>query len=565
MLRRAAWICLLCAAFAAPAHAQPVEQLLPGVTLARGVQFTPHGPVAFDVITAPRPGSDGGLYQLAPVLAHGTITGPLERVTQIEKDVSASATVAGINGDYTSGTDRHPAGIVVAGGALEHTPSAGRSSIGVDATGTLQVARVRFFGTWQGTGQRRPLDGVNQQPAPGAVTLFTPAYGAKVPVVAGSAEAVLQAFPQAAPNAFLTAAVAAVGTGGGQPIPAGGAVLMADGTAAAQALQAEAPAGATVTTRLILQPPWTGVATALGGGPVVVRGGKPVFSSFEDFTSVQVAERSPRAGVGQLADGRIVLVVVDGDQPGYSSGMTAFELGQTMARLGAVTASAVESGPDVTAAFDGQMLNRPASGPQPVREALLVEYFGVYAAPPPVPLLNGDPGRTVEPLSYKLVRPSTVTAQLIGPDGKPRVVQNAVQEQPGSYAPAFTSYDVEGTWKWDVQATDDLGRKSESVQTFRYDTTLRALTAPRVAHGSAAIAFTLSRPGSVVLRVETQSGVVVRTLPPAALQPGRQSLVWDGTLPHGTRAYGGTYVAHVFATSAVGTSDLAVPFAFRRT
>jgi hypothetical protein len=51
---------------------------------------------------------------------------------------------------------------------------------------------------------------------------------------------------------------------------------------------------------------------------------------------------------------------------------------------------------------------------------------------------------------------------------------------------------------------------------------------------------------------------------PVALQPGSQSIVWDGRLPLGTRAYSGTYVAHVFATSSVGTSDLALPFSFRR-
>jgi hypothetical protein len=56
----------------------------------------------------------------------------------------------------------------------------------------------------------------------------------------------------------------------------------------------------------------------------------------------------------------------------------------------------------------------------------------------------------------------------------------------------------------------------------------------------------------------------VRTLPPVALATGVRSVVWDGTLPHGTKAYGGVYVAHVFATSDVGTSDIAVPFAFRR-
>ena len=46
-------------------------------------------------------------------------------------------------------------------------------------------------------------------------------------------------------------------------------------------------------------------------------------------------------------------MAVDGDQPGYSVGLTSFELAQTMAGLGAVTAAAVESGPDVTLAFDG--------------------------------------------------------------------------------------------------------------------------------------------------------------------------------------------------------------------
>jgi flagellar hook assembly protein FlgD len=67
------------------------------------------------------------------------------------------------------------------------------------------------------------------------------------------------------------------------------------------------------------------------------------------------------------------------------------------------------------------------------------------------------------------------------------------------------------------------------------------------------------------LRIETKNGVVVRTLPPVALQAGARSVGWAGTLPQGTRAYGGVYVAHVFATSDVGTSDIAVPFAFRRT
>jgi hypothetical protein len=58
--------------------------------------------------------------------------------------------------------------------------------------------------------------------------------------------------------------------------------------------------------------------------------------------------------------------------------------------------------------------------------------------------------------------------------------------------------------------------------------------------------------------------VLVREVAPVSLQAGQQSVVWDGRLPHGTRAYGGSYVAHVFVTSSVGTSDLSVPLSFRR-
>ncbi len=224
---------------------------------------------------------------------------------------------------------------------------------------------------------------------------------------------------------------------------------------------------------------------------MLVRNAKPVFRSLEDFTNDQVTERDPRAGVGQLADGRVILVAVDGRQPGYSVGLTSFELAQTMQRLGAVTASGVDSGGSVTVAFDGQLLNRPSdpAGERAVKEALLVQYFGVYAAPPPLPLLNGEPGKTVEPLSYKLVRPSVVTAQLVGPDGVARPLETAVKHDPGSYSFEYSTFDAEGTWHWNVTATDDLGRVSTIDRAFRYDTTLRGLSAPRVARNVATIRF----------------------------------------------------------------------------
>ncbi len=500
------------------------------------------------------------------MLAHGTLTGGGDRLTRIERALAPQATVLGINGDAPAGKAGLPAGILLQGGALEHTPLPFRSSLGVDSTGALHVDRVSFAGDWRGMGQRRPLAGVNQAPSRNQVVLLTPAYGPTAPVASGSAEVVLEPFPAAVPGTDLQAVVAATGAGGGEGIPPDGAILQATGSAVAP-LQAEARAATTVTTRLLLRPSWAGVVSGLGGGPVLVRAGRAIFRSGEDFTSDQVADREARAAVGQLADGRLLLVAVDGGRPGSSVGMTSFELAQTMARLGAVSACAVDSGGAVTAAFDGQLLNRPsdAAGERAVAEALLVEYFGVYAPPPSVPLVDGDPGATGETLAYKVVRPSSVTAELVGPDGVPRVLEAAVAHPPGTYSTTVSSFDVEGQWHWNVTATDDLGRASTIDRPFRVDRTLHAFVLPALARGSVTVGFELGRPASVRLRIETAAAVVVRSLPAVALPAGPASITWDGALAGGAPAPSGTYVAHVFATSTVGTSDLRQTFAFRVT
>jgi hypothetical protein len=559
MLRRAAIIVVLTAALASFAKAQGAP-LLPGVTYDRTVVFTPHGVVVLHVITAPRP---GGLYALTPVLARGTLTGGLEPVTEIQRDLSATATTAGITGDFVR-ADGRPSGVWIGNGLLAQPPLASRSSIGIDGAGNVHVDRVKLFGTWQGTGQRRTLTGLNQPPTPGQTVLFTSAYGPRTPVVVGAAEAVLGAFPSTVPNADLAGTVTATASGGGDPIPPGGAVVMAVGGAAAK-LQAEARTEKTVHVRLGLQPAWDGVTAALGGGPLLVRNGKAVFRSLEDFTNDQVGARTARGAVGQLADGRVVLVAVDGGRPGYSSGLTSFELAQALVRLGAVTAAGLDSGDDVAAAFDGRLLNRPSGrGERGVKEALLVQYFGVYASEPALPLLTGEPGLTAETLTYKVVRPSTVTAVLVGPDGAQHPIESAVAHTPGTFSFTVPTFDHEGTWRFDASATDDLGRESTIERTFRFDTTLQGLAVPRAARGSVRIGFMLTRPAQLTLRIETAGGIVLRALPATAYPAGTGSIRWDGRLPGGSPAFAGSYVAHLLVASDVGTSERSGSFRYRR-
>ena len=569
-------------ALAGVASAQPT-QLLPGVTYETGVQFTPHGPVAIHIVRGPRP---VGLYRLRPVLSNETITGR-ETLTAMQRRLSSQATSVGVNGDLFALADGRPSGIVLRDGILSNAPNPNRSSAGITLDGLLDVRRVRYFGTWRGTGQRRTLNRLNKEPTKNGISLFTPDWGRRTPSYPDGVAVVLAPAPVAAPNVDLSAPVANVVRGGAAPLAAGTSVLLARGAAAASLL-AEAQIGANVVYRLILQPDWTAVADAIGGGPVLVRERRPVYRSNEAFTTSQIAPRNPRSAVGQLADGRIVLVVVDGRQAGYSVGMTTFEMAQTLVRLGAVAGMGLDSGGSSTLAFEGSLLNRPSAGRErAISTALMLQYFGVYAPPPAEEVVspNGDGAADEQRLAFKVVRPSTVTTTLTAPDGSV-AFQEILPRQPGSYdvafppptaapppgaPPAEPATTAEGRWTLTVSATDDQGLPSSATRRFWVNSTvgfLRVAPARLVlppAGASATVGWTQSRAARVRVTVETPEGVVLRTVAARRFEPGAQAVAWNGRLASRKLAPGGRYVVRVTATNEVGTVDLSGPLSVRRT
>ncbi len=574
-------------AFATTAPAQGT-QLLPGVTYEQDVQFTPHGPVAIHVVRSPRP---SGLYRLRPVLSNESVT-RLETVTAIQRRMSTQATAVGINGDYYSFKDGRPSGILLRDGVLVSAPEGKRSSAGISLDGTLDVQRVKLFATWRGTGQRRPVNAYNEAPGANGIALFTSDWGPATPRIPGAVNVILSPFPAATPNADLIAPVADAFQAESVPIAPGTAVLVARGTAAAK-LTAEAALGATVTIRLILQPGWETVGDAIGGGPVLVRDRAPVFRANEAFTTSQLAPRHPRTAVGQTADGRILLIAVDGRQSGYSVGMTNFEMAQTMMRFGAVRAMALDGGGSTTLAFDGVVLNRPSEGRErPISTALMLLYSGVYAPPPTASVLspNGDGVGEEERLAYKVVRPSNVTVTLTAPDGSVAFQETALRE-PGRYEVPFPPLPpepppsepgvppaplsaplpaAEGRWTLAVSATDDQSLASTMTRRFWVNSTLGFLkVAPRTLFlrpdgGTVRIQWNQARPARVTVRVETMHGILLQTVAQRAFAAGQSVVLWNGRRRDGRLAYGGRYRVLVLARNELGSVSLEQALTVRR-
>jgi hypothetical protein len=391
-------------------------------------------------------------------------------------------------------------------------------------------------------------------------------YGGATPPESGVLEAVIGSFPPAGLDTPLDGTVTQVTTSGSTPIPPGGAVLVARGAQSTSLLKAEAPVGQKVEVMLSLSSGWSALASAVGGGPLLVKNGEPVFHAGESFDPTQLNRRQARGAVGQLPDGHILLVAVEGTSPAYSIGMSNYELAVELSRLGATTAVGLGAGSAVGLAFDGTLLTRPPGRTVPkVSDALVLSYSGVYAAPPSTAVLspNGDGVGDTETFSYRVARPSQVVASLSGPGGVEIPLANDA-EPPGLHSVAWNgtangSPAPEGTWTLTVTGTDDRNVTTTARRTFSLDDTLSSLVLTRGRRGLPTATFLLTRAARVVVQIQRPNGVPVSTLRSAQESAGSERVTWGGKIGR-RRAPGGAYQLVVQATSSVGTSSLVAPF-----
>jgi hypothetical protein len=103
-------------------------------------------------------------------------------------------------------------------------------------------------------------------------------------------------------------------------------------------------------------PDLSGVKTAIGGGPILVNGGKP-FPSHVNKSQ----DRHPRAAVG-WNEKNIFLVEVDGRQPRLSMGMTLPELTDYLIQLGCDKALNLDGGGSAEVWIEGRIANSPCFG-----------------------------------------------------------------------------------------------------------------------------------------------------------------------------------------------------------
>jgi|GEM_PF-4150087 len=367
------------------------------------------GPYAFHILEIDPQRFSG---HLAPALAQNRIAGKAT-ASRMAAEVGALAAInAGFfvvgpggtaSAEPESGADGlagDPAGITVIDGELLSEAVGTREALVFSRSHwDIRFPRTGTILELDLDGQVLALDGINRMPGairncggrggdsptedarhdvtctdPDEMVRFTPEWGTDTPAVDG-----LEAVFDAQSRLIETRSP-------GGPIPAGGATVVATGTRVDELLalaQPQALGVLQVSFTMDGEPASVSAEVSmLNGGPGLVRGGEAMLTDREGgfrhpgnplFGLTWVDGRNPRTLIGRTATGRILLVVCDGRQPGWSAGLPLGDAVRVMQHLGAVDAMNLDGGGSSAMVVHGQVVNKPSDGiERPVSDALLV-------------------------------------------------------------------------------------------------------------------------------------------------------------------------------------------------
>ncbi len=290
--------------------------------------------------------------------AHGAIG--MSRLSDQLQDLPGSwgTPIAAVNGDFYTTEDAYqgdPRDVQIRNGELISAPS-GHASFWVDRTGEFRTTNVTSnLRVRLPDGSVHPM-GLNERRESESIVLYSAAIGSSTRT-SGGVDLVLTNAPGESwvplqVGKQLRAKVSEVRNGGDAPVPLDGLVLSV-GSRMPEAVR-RLPVGSEVRLDFETTPDLSGVDTALGGGPTLVRAGKAM-----TWSNIQV--RHPRSAIGWNKT-HYFLVEVDGRQPDLSVGMTFPELADYMAQLGCEEAINLDGGGSATMWVLGQVVNSPSEG-----------------------------------------------------------------------------------------------------------------------------------------------------------------------------------------------------------
>lgn len=117
--------------------------------------------------------------------------------------------------------------------------------------------------------------------------------------------------------------------------------------------------------------------TAIGGGPVLIQHSKIKITNNEErmFTGKAIDDKHPRTAMGYTADGKLMILVVQGRMPGFAEGASLTQLAKLLLDLGCLEALNLDGGGSSCMLLNGKETIKPSDkeGQRPVPAVFLIE------------------------------------------------------------------------------------------------------------------------------------------------------------------------------------------------
>jgi len=283
-------------------------------------------------------------------------------------------TVAAINGDFFSKMGV-PVGAQAKDGCLVSNPTA-RSVFGMSADKKPLIDVMQLNASIHKKNKQKKINGINVGRGEDELILYNRYYGVRTGTNQWGTEVIIQKADYVAINDTLCGVVTQIDNGhGNNVIPDSGIVLSGHNSAGKFLLQ-QMQVGDSLKIFIGLLPSKKRIKTLVGGIPRIIRDGKiSVEYENEKISATFATDRHPRTAVGFSADStRLFCFVVDGRQPGYSVGMSLYELAGLMLNYHVYQAINLDGGGSTTMVVQHHVVNRPsdATGERPVANALLI-------------------------------------------------------------------------------------------------------------------------------------------------------------------------------------------------
>ncbi len=296
--------------------------------------------------------------------------------------------VAAINAGFfnTTGTYRGDAtSVLMLNGKLLSEPTMNRAAVGfIQQPEKTEIifGHLQFSGTLTSPLGKHKIDGINRPRGANELLIFTPEFHRTTLTAPDGIEIIVR----------QNRIIVIKDQQGSAVIPQDGYVISASGAARDWVLQ-NVRIGQRLqqqTDLLALEKEqadkWRRAAYIVGGTPQLIKNGRiEITQDLEHVAAKFITDRHPRTAIGKLPDGHLLLVTVDGRQPGYSTGMALRQLAELLLEFGAVDAINLDGGGSTTMVIDGKLVNKPsdAGGERAVSDAILIlENSGVRSQKP---------------------------------------------------------------------------------------------------------------------------------------------------------------------------------------